>query len=73
MEEYIKIIVYIFAGIGAGIGTGFAGLSAAAFIAPMLVAFLDFPSYDAIGIALIPTFWHPPCPQPLTPSIKTLT
>lgn len=53
MEEYIKIIVYIFAGIGAGIGTGFAGLSAAAFIAPMLVAFLDFPSYDAIGIALI--------------------
>lgn len=53
MEEYIKIIVYMFAGIGAGIGTGFAGLSAAAFIAPMLVAFLDFPSYDAIGIALI--------------------
>ena len=70
MEEYIKIIVYIFAGIGAGIGTGFAGLSAAAFIAPMLVAFLDFPSYDAIGIALC---WRPPCPQPLTPSIKTLT
>lgn len=33
MEEYIKIIVYIFAGIGAGIGTGFAALSAAALIA----------------------------------------
>lgn len=53
MEEYVKIIVYVFAGIGAGIGTGFAGLSAAAFIAPMLIAFLDFPSYDAVGIALI--------------------
>ena len=27
MEEYIKITVYIFAGIGAGIGTGFADSS----------------------------------------------
>ena len=51
--DWTRIIVYIFAGIGAGLGTGFAGLSAAAFIAPMLVAFLDFPAYDAVGIALV--------------------
>lgn len=51
--DWIKLIVCIFAGIGAGIGTGFAGLSAAAFIAPMLIAFLDFPAYDAVGIALV--------------------
>ena len=51
--DWTRIIVYIFAGIGAGLGTGFAGLSAAAFIAPTLVAFLDFPAYDAVGIALV--------------------
>lgn len=37
---------------GAGLGTGLAGLSAAAVISPMLITFLDFPAYAAIGIAL---------------------
>ncbi|MCD8354956.1 MAG: sulfite exporter TauE/SafE family protein [Clostridia bacterium] len=46
------ILVYIIAGLGAGIGTGLAGLSAAAIISPMLIAFLDFSAYEAVGIAL---------------------
>ncbi|MGN1138149.1 MAG: sulfite exporter TauE/SafE family protein [Ruminococcus sp.] len=47
-----KIIVCIIAGIGAGFGTGLAGLSAAAVIAPMLVTFLGVNAYEAVGIAL---------------------
>lgn len=47
-----KIIVCIIAGLGAGIGTGFAGLSAAAVISPMLITFLGFEPYEAVGIAL---------------------
>ena len=46
------IIVCIIAGLGAGIGTGFAGMSAAAVISPMLITFLGFPAYEAVGIAL---------------------
>lgn len=48
----IKIIVCIVAGIGAGLGTGFAGMSAAAVISPMLITFLDMDPYMAVGIAL---------------------
>ena len=48
----IKLIVCFIAGIGAGLGTGFAGMSAAAVISPMLITFLDMPAYDAVGIAL---------------------
>lgn len=48
----IKLIVCIIAGLGAGIGTGLAGLSAAAVISPMLITFLDFPAYEAVGISL---------------------
>ena len=48
----IKIIVCFVAGMGAGLGTGFAGLSAAAVISPMLISFLDIPAYQAVGIAL---------------------
>ena len=40
------------AGIGAGLGTGFAGMSAAAVISPMLITFLGMPAYEAVGIAL---------------------
>lgn len=47
-----KIIVYIISGLGAGIGTGLAGLSAAAVISPMLITFLGFDAYEAVGIAL---------------------
>ncbi|MGN1410611.1 MAG: sulfite exporter TauE/SafE family protein [Eubacteriales bacterium] len=37
---------------GAGLGTGFAGMSAAAVITPMLVTFLGVEPYTAVGIAL---------------------
>ena len=47
----LSIIIYIIAGLGAGIGTGLAGLSAAAVISPMLITFLHFDAYEAVGIA----------------------
>ena len=52
-EIIIKILVCFLAGAGAGIGTGFAGMSAAAVIGPMLITFLGVPAYDAVGIGLI--------------------
>lgn len=48
----IKFLVCFAAGIGAGLGTGFAGMSAAAVISPMLITFLGFEAYEAVGIAL---------------------
>lgn len=48
----LKILICFFAGMGAGLGTGFAGMSAAAVISPMLITFLDMPAYQAVGIAL---------------------
>ncbi len=52
METVIKIIVCFIAGVGAGLGTGFAGMSAAAVISPMLITFLGMDPYLAVGIAL---------------------
>lgn len=52
MELLTTIIVAFFAGMGAGLGTGFAGMSAAAVISPMLITFLGMDSYMAVGIAL---------------------
>ena len=52
MDLLIKIAVTFFAGMGAGLGTGFAGMSAAAVITPMLVTFLGIEPYTAVGIAL---------------------
>ena len=46
------ILVCILAGLGAGLGTGFAGMSAAAVISPMLITFLGMDPYMAVGIAL---------------------
>ena len=46
------VIVTFFAGMGAGLGTGFAGMSAAAVISPMLITFLHMDPYMAVGIAL---------------------
>lgn len=47
-----RFLICFIAGIGAGLGTGFAGMSAAAVITPILVTFLDIPAYQAVGIAL---------------------
>ena len=47
-----KFFICFAAGIGAGLGTGFAGMSAAAVISPMLIAFLHMDPYLAVGIAL---------------------
>ena len=48
----LKVLICIVAGLGAGLGTGFAGMSAAAVISPMLITFLDMDPYMAVGIAL---------------------
>ncbi len=48
----LKFFICFIAGIGAGLGTGFAGMSAAAVISPMLITFLGLPAYEAVGIAL---------------------
>ena len=53
MDTFITVLVCFLAGAGAGIGTGFAGMSAAAVIGPMLVTFLGIPAYEAVGIGLI--------------------
>lgn len=50
--SFVQILVCLVAGLGAGLGTGFAGMSAAAVITPMLVTFLKMDAYDAVGIAL---------------------
>lgn len=52
MELISKFIICFIAGIGARLGTGFAGMSAAAVISPMLITFLGIPAYQAVGIAL---------------------
>lgn len=48
----LDILVYIIAGLGAGVGTGLAGLSAAAVISPMLIVFCGFEPYEAVGVSL---------------------
>ncbi len=53
MDLFFKIIICFFAGAGAGLGTGFAGMSAAAVVGPILVTFLGIPAYEAVGIGLI--------------------
>lgn len=52
MNFWIILAVTFFAGMGAGMGTGFAGMSAAAVISPMLITFLGMEPYMAVGIAL---------------------
>ncbi len=46
-----KFIICFVAGIGAGLGTGFAGMSAAAVISPMLITFLGRRAYAGGGSA----------------------
>lgn len=45
-------MIYILAGLGAGVVTGLAGLSAAVVITPMLVSLCGWQSYDAVTVAL---------------------
>ena len=52
MDIILTVLVTFFAGMGAGLGTGFAGMSAAAVISPMLITFLNMDPYMAVGIAL---------------------
>lgn len=52
MDILFTILVTFFAGMGAGLGTGFAGMSAAAVISPILITFLHMEPYMAVGIAL---------------------
>ena len=53
MKEILWVVlITFFAGMGAGLGTGFAGMSAAAVISPMLITFLHMDPYMAVGIAL---------------------
>ena len=52
MSTFITVLVTFFAGMGAGLGTGFAGMSAAAVISPMLITSLHTDPYMAVGIAL---------------------
>ena len=50
--SFFEIFICILSGALAGIGTGFAGLSAATFVSPMLVFFLGVDIYEAVCIAL---------------------
>lgn len=51
-EFLFKLMICFFAGAGAGLGTGFAGMSAAAIVGPLLLTFCGVPAYQAIGIGL---------------------
>ena len=52
MRILLPVFICFIAGMGAGLGTGFAGMSAAAVISPMLITFLGIEPYEAVGIAL---------------------
>lgn len=52
MSIALTVLITFFAGMGAGLGTGFAGMSAATVISPMLITFLKMDPYMAVGIAL---------------------
>ena len=52
MQILLTVFICFIAGMGAGLGTGFAGMSAAAVISPMLITFLGIEPYEAVGIAL---------------------
>ena len=48
----ILYVVYVLAGLGAGVVTGLAGLSAAVVITPLLTSLCGWASYDAVTVAL---------------------
>jgi hypothetical protein len=50
--EPLTIILLIISGLGAGVVTGLVGASAAVAVTPILVTFLNYPAFTAIGISL---------------------
>ncbi len=50
--DILNLIVYLVAGLGAGVVTGLAGLSAAVVITPLLVSACGWDSYNATTVAL---------------------
>ena len=62
MKIFITVLVTFFAGMGAGLGTGFAGMSAAAVISPMhkarliRVYVMDYRCY--VGMLLAKSFYE---------------
>ena len=48
----VEILVLFFAGWGAGVVTGLIGASAVVFMAPIMVVYLGYGSYEAIGASL---------------------
>lgn len=48
----IEFLIILLAGLGAGIATGLVGASAVVIAAPILIAFLGYTPYQAIGISL---------------------
>ena len=73
MSLLLIIAVTFFAGMGAGLGTGFAGMSAAAVISPMLITFLGMEPYMAVGIALSSDVLAAPYQLIHMEKIRTLT
>ena len=65
-----EFIVCILAGLGAGLGTGFAGMSAAAVISPMLITFLGMESYQRSASHLRVMCWPVPSLRMNTEDIK---
>ncbi len=70
MTLLFTVIVTFFRRHGCRTRHGFAGMSAAAVISPMLITFLHMDPYMAVGIAPCrPTYWRALCPP--TPTAKT--
>jgi len=51
--EIFSLLILIISGLGAGIVTGSIGASAVVIVSPILITFLGYSAYNAIGISLI--------------------
>ena len=63
MQLLWTILVTFFAGMGAGLGTGFAGMSAAAAISPMLITFLHMDPIWRLESHYHRMYWQVPFPR----------
>ena len=73
MSILFTILITFFAGMGAGLGTGFAGMSAAAVISPMLITFLGMDPYMRLELPCPPMCWQALFPPIPTTKIKIWT